>query len=97
MSVAQVCLAAWSLMCLIPAALTASRQYRDKTARPNWLRIRDNATSLSFEHSVNGIDWFPVFTESTRTTFLTASVYGWGGNNNTGSSGTVRLSSRSIT
>jgi hypothetical protein len=63
--------------------------------RPNWLRIRDDATTLFFEYSVNGIHWCPVFSEA-RTTFLTASVYGWGGNNSSGSSGLVRLSSLSL-
>jgi hypothetical protein len=63
--------------------------------RPNWLRIVDNATNLTSQYSINGIDWTTVFSEA-RTTFLTTSVYGWGGNNNTCSSGTARLSSLSI-
>ena len=62
---------------------------------PPWLRIRDNATNLFFEYSFNGIDWWLILSEA-RTTFLTANVYGWGGNNNTGASGTARLHSLTL-
>ncbi|MCV7100967.1 hypothetical protein [Mycobacterium palustre] len=45
---------------------------------PNWLRIRDDGANKYFEFSLNGVDWQPLYAVS-RTTFLTATAIGWGG------------------
>ena len=59
---------------------------------PTWLRIRDDATTRYFEYSFNGYDWITQFS-GTRTTFLTATLIGWGASNTSGSSIDVRMRS----
>lgn len=48
---------------------------------PNWLRIRDNATTRFFEYSYNGIDWL-LQTSIGRTDFIIPNQIGWGMNAN---------------
>lgn len=60
---------------------------------PNWLRIRDDATTRFYEYSNNGIDWI-VHSSTTRTTFITPDQIGWGTNaNGTGFTAITRLRS----
>lgn len=44
---------------------------------PNWLRIRDNATTRFYEFSYNGIEWWTYFSHA-RTTGVTPDQIGWG-------------------
>lgn len=55
--------------------------YMHLTGRQVWLKFRDDGTNRIFSIGNDGQNWYPVFTE-TRTTFLTATSYGYCMNRN---------------
>jgi hypothetical protein len=48
---------------------------------PNWLRVRDDATTRFLEYSYNAIDWI-IFHSVGRTDFIIPNQIGWGINSN---------------
>lgn len=63
---------------------------------PNWLRIRDDATTRFFEYSYNAADWV-TFHSVGRTDFITPDQIGWCTNaNNTGGAYTAITRMRSL-
>lgn len=59
---------------------------------PNWYRLIDNGTNLTWQYSLNGVDWTTTVQEA-RTTFLTPSRVGVGADNLLGNTALVRLRS----
>lgn len=45
---------------------------------PNWIRVRDDATTRFYEYSYNGIDWLTPLFSHARTTDVTPDQIGWG-------------------
>lgn len=63
---------------------------------PNWLRVRDDATTRFLEYSYNAIDW-TTFHSVGRTDHITPNQIGWGLNsNNSGGSYTATTRLRSL-
>lgn len=61
-------------------------------ALPKWYRYIDDNTNITWQYSLNGIDWVTVGAEA-RTTFLTPSRIGVGASNFTGNSALARFRS----
>src|SRR5581483_10353241 len=73
--------AKWTTATTFSAAYTTRATATLINGLPNWLRVRDDATTRFLEYSNNGVDWV-AHSSVGRTDFITPDQIGWGINSN---------------